>query len=161
MVGYAKRQMPRQRPSKDQREFLEMVRDLGPRDNAQSATVRKGTKRACQVRGWVEWRSLDNFPGVMAWHLTIIGQKVFAPARAATLGLPRYGLMSGFSMLPCPGGDDMTPTRFPKSSDIVEVVVHVVLERVIHHEPSRRVGGQAARPHGVVVHRPHSPSITP
>ncbi len=77
MVGYAKRQMPRQRPSKDQREFLEMVRDLGPRDNAQSATVRKGTKRACQVRGWVEWRSLDNFPGVMAWHLTIIGRKVF------------------------------------------------------------------------------------
>jgi hypothetical protein len=76
MVGYARRRMPRERPSKDQRRFLETLRDLGPRDNAQTAAVRKSTKRACQVRGWVEWRCLDNSPGVRAWHLTIIGRNI-------------------------------------------------------------------------------------
>jgi len=75
MVGYAERRTLREPPSEDQRKFLETLRDLGPRDNAQTAAVRKSTKRACQVRGWVEWRSLDNFPGMRAWHLTIIGQK--------------------------------------------------------------------------------------
>ena len=82
MVGYAKRRMPRGRPSEDQRKFLEMLRDLGPRDNAQSAAIRKSTKRACQVRGWVEWRCLDNLPGLRAWHLTIIGRNALnSPAR--------------------------------------------------------------------------------
>jgi len=76
MAGYAKRRMPRERPSEDQRRFLETLRDLGPRHNAQTAGVRKSTKRACQVRGWVEWRSLDDFPGSRAWHLTIIGRNV-------------------------------------------------------------------------------------
>ena len=75
MVGYARRRMPRERPSQDQREFLETLRDLGPRDNAQTAAVRKSTKRACQVRGWVEWRCLDKLPGMRAWHLTIVGRK--------------------------------------------------------------------------------------
>jgi hypothetical protein len=75
MVGYARRRMPRERPSQDQRKFMEMLRDLGPRDNAQSAAVRKSTKRACQVRGWVEWRCLDALPGIRAWHLTVIGRK--------------------------------------------------------------------------------------
>ncbi len=82
MVGYAKRRMPRKRPSEDQRKFLETLRDLGPRDNAQTAAVRKSTKRACQVRGWVEWRCLDNLPGLRAWHLTIIGRNALnSPAR--------------------------------------------------------------------------------
>jgi hypothetical protein len=76
MVGYAKRRMPGERPSKDQRRFLEALRDLGPRDNAQTAAVRKSTKRACQVRGWAEWRCLDVSPGMRAWHLTIIGRNV-------------------------------------------------------------------------------------
>src|SRR5436190_14863899 len=76
MVEYAKRRMPRQRPSEDQRRFLEILQALGPQDNAQTAAVRKSTKRACQVRGWVEWRCLDRSPGVRAWHLTMIGRKV-------------------------------------------------------------------------------------
>jgi hypothetical protein len=76
MVVYAKRRGPRQHPSKDQRKFLEILRDLGPQDNAQTAAIRKATKRACQVRAWVEWKSLDNFPAIKAWHLTIIGRKV-------------------------------------------------------------------------------------
>ena len=80
MVGYAKRRMPRERPSKDQRRFLEALRDLGPRDNAQTAAVRKSTKRACQVRGWAEWRCFDAFPGVRAWHLTIIGRNALNSA---------------------------------------------------------------------------------
>jgi hypothetical protein len=75
MVRYANRRLRRERPSLDQRKFLETLRDLGPRDNAQTAAVRKSTKRACQVRGWVEWRCLDNLPGMRAWHLTIIGRK--------------------------------------------------------------------------------------
>src|SRR5205809_7396615 len=74
MVGYAKRRRPRERPSEDQRKFLETLRDLGPQDNAQTAAVRKSTKRACQVRGWVEWRCLDSLLGLRAWHLTIIGR---------------------------------------------------------------------------------------
>jgi hypothetical protein len=73
MVGYARRRKLRQGPSEDQRKFLKTLRDLGPRDNAQTAAVRRSTKRACQVRGWVEWRCLDNFPGIRAWHLTVIG----------------------------------------------------------------------------------------
>ena len=74
MVGYAMRRVPRERPSKDQRKFLEILRDLGPRDNAQTAAIRKITKRACHVRGWVEWRCIDQSPGVRAWHLTVIGR---------------------------------------------------------------------------------------
>ncbi len=74
MVGYAMRRVPRERPSKDQRTFLERLRDLGPQDNAQTAAIRKITKRACQVRGWVEWRWIDQCPGVRAWHLTLIGR---------------------------------------------------------------------------------------
>src|SRR6266536_5338116 len=82
MVGYAMRRMPRQRPSQDQREFLELLRDLGPRDNSQTAAIRRGTKRACQVRGWVEWRCLDDLSGLRAWHLT-------APGRNALNSPPR------------------------------------------------------------------------
>jgi hypothetical protein len=74
MVGYATRHKPRERPSEDQRKFLELLRDLGPRDNAQTAAVRRGTKRACQVRGWVEWRCLNDLSGLRAWHLTAIGR---------------------------------------------------------------------------------------
>jgi hypothetical protein len=82
MFGYPMRRVPRQCPSDDQRKFLELLRDLGPRDNGQTAAVRKATKRACQVRGWVEWRSPDNSPSVRAWHLTIIGRKALnSPAR--------------------------------------------------------------------------------
>jgi hypothetical protein len=82
MVGYAKRHRPREHPSEDQRKFLETLRNLGPRDNAQTAAVRKATKRACQVRGWVEWRCLDDLPGMRAWHLTIIGRNALnSPAR--------------------------------------------------------------------------------
>ena len=82
MVGFAKRRMPRKGPSEDQRKFLETLRHLGPRDNAQTAAVRKAPKRACQVRGWVEWRCLDDLPGLKAWHLTIIGRNALnSPAR--------------------------------------------------------------------------------
>ncbi len=82
MVGYAKRRRPRERPSEDQRKFLQTLRALGPRDNAQTATVRKSTKRACQVRGWVEWRCLDDVPRLRAWHLTIVGRNALnAPER--------------------------------------------------------------------------------
>jgi hypothetical protein len=70
------------RASKDQRQFLEMLRNLGPCDNMQTRTVRTMTKRACQVRGWVEWRPIDGFPGVSAWHLTIIGREVLKSVRA-------------------------------------------------------------------------------
>jgi hypothetical protein len=41
MVGYAMRRVPRERPSTDQRKFLETLRDLGPKDNAQTAAIRK------------------------------------------------------------------------------------------------------------------------
>ena len=84
MVGYAMRRVPRERPSTDQRKFLETLRDLGPQDNAQTAAIRKITKRACHVRGWVEWRCIDQCPGVRAWRLTLIGRKVLNhPARPA------------------------------------------------------------------------------
>ncbi len=74
----------RQRPSEDQRRFLELLRDLGPQDNAQTAAVWKATKRAAQARGWVEWRSLDDSPGKSAWHLTIVGRKALnSPAQHA------------------------------------------------------------------------------
>ncbi len=82
MVGYAKRYRLREHPSEDQRKLLEMLRDLGPRDNAQTLSIRKSTKRACQVRGWVEWRCLDDLPGLRAWHLTITGRNALnSPAR--------------------------------------------------------------------------------
>jgi hypothetical protein len=74
MVRYPKRRALREGPSQEQRLFLETLRDIGPRDNAQSQAVRKATKRACQVRGWAEWRPVDGFPGTMAWHLTIVGR---------------------------------------------------------------------------------------
>src|SRR6266581_4729484 len=88
MVGYAKRRRPRERPSEDQRKFLETLRDLGPRDNAQTAAVRKSTKRACQVRGWVEWRWLDDLPGLRAWHLTIIGRNALKSPAQRSRAIP-------------------------------------------------------------------------
>ena len=82
MVSYTMRHRPRECPSEDQRKFLETLRDLGPRDNAQTAAIRKSTKRACQVRGWVEWRCLDGLPGIRAWHLTTMGRKALkSPGR--------------------------------------------------------------------------------
>jgi hypothetical protein len=93
MVGYAKRCTLREGPSEDQRKFLETLRDLGPRDNAQTAAIRKITKRACQVRGWVEWRCRDGLPGVRAWHVTIIGRNVLNPPARRSPGEPaRSGL---------------------------------------------------------------------
>jgi hypothetical protein len=84
MLGYAKRRMPRAHPSELQRKFLELLQNLGPRDNAQTGAVCRATKRACQVRGWVEWKSLDdNFPDSRAWHLTIIGRKTLNRGQAA------------------------------------------------------------------------------
>ncbi len=88
MVRHAKRRVPRPRPSEDQRKFLELLRDFGPRDNAQTAAVLKTTKRACQVRGWVEWRSLDNFPGKRAWHLTIIGRNALNSLARRSRAIP-------------------------------------------------------------------------
>ncbi len=49
MVGFAKRRMPRKGPSEDQRKFLETLRHLGPRDNAQTAAVRKATNSPCRT----------------------------------------------------------------------------------------------------------------
>ena len=99
MVGYAKRCTLREGPSEDQRKFLETLRDLGPRDNAQTAAVRKSTKRACLVRGWVEWRWLDDLPGLRAWHLTIIGRNALnSPAqrsRAIPAQLPNAKSLVG------------------------------------------------------------------
>jgi hypothetical protein len=79
MVGYPKRCTLREGPSEDQRRFLETLRDLGPQDNAQTPAVRKATKRACQVRGWVEWKCRVDFPDLRAWHLTIIGRNALKP----------------------------------------------------------------------------------
>jgi hypothetical protein len=75
MVGFAMRHVPRARPSKHQHRFLEMLRDLGPRSNAETTAVRFSVKRACQVRGWVEWTSRADFPDIRAWHLTLVGRK--------------------------------------------------------------------------------------
>src|SRR5215471_6144019 len=75
MVGYSMRRGLREPPSPDQRKFLETLRDLGPRNSAETLAVRRSTKRACQVRGWVEWRCLEDPSDVKAWHLTIAGQK--------------------------------------------------------------------------------------
>ena len=80
MVGYAERRTWGV-PTEDQRKFLEALRDVGPRDNAQTAGTRKSTKRACRVRGWVEWRRTDGVPDRKAWHLTIAGQKALSPVR--------------------------------------------------------------------------------
>src|SRR5262249_32558537 len=68
MVGYPMRRRLRGPPSPDQRKFLETLRDLGPRNNAETLAVRRSTKRACQVRGWVEWRCLEDPSDVKAWH---------------------------------------------------------------------------------------------
>ena len=96
MVGYAKRRTLREDPSEDQRKFLEMLRDLGPQDNAQTAAIRKITKRACQVRGWVEWRGPDGHPDHRAWHLTIIGRNMLnSPARRN----PREAARSGLTLV--------------------------------------------------------------
>ena len=78
MVGYAERRTW-EPPTEVQRKFLETLRDVGPRDNAQTEAIRKTTKRACQVRGWVEWRRIDGVPDRKAWHLTIAGQKALKP----------------------------------------------------------------------------------
>jgi len=75
MVGCGRRRMAREGASEEQREFVEALGGLGGRDKARTAAVRKSTKRACQVRGWVEWRCLDKLPGMRAWHLTIVGRK--------------------------------------------------------------------------------------
>jgi hypothetical protein len=83
MALYARRFVLRERPSEDQQKFLETLRDLGPQDNAQTAAFRKTTKRACQVRGWVEWRCQDEFPGVRGWHLTSLGRKALNSPRRA------------------------------------------------------------------------------
>ena len=95
MVGYPKRWTLREGPSEDQRRFLETLRDLGPQDNAQTPAVRKATKRACQVRGWVEWRGPDGHPDLRAWHLTIIGRNTLKPrarhSRARLSGLTLVG----------------------------------------------------------------------
>ena len=80
MVGYAERRTWGV-PTEDQRKFLEALRDVGPRDNAQTAGIRKATKRACRVRGWVEWRRTDGVPERRAWHLTIAGQKALSLLR--------------------------------------------------------------------------------
>jgi hypothetical protein len=92
MAAYAQRWAPRGPASEDQRKFLETLRDLGPRDNAQTAVVRKSTKRACQVRGWVEWRCRDDVPGLRAWHLTLSGRNVLNSlarrSRAISVRLP-------------------------------------------------------------------------
>src|SRR5262249_60809956 len=51
---YAKRCAPRGVASEDQRKCLETLRDLGPRDNAQTAVVRRTTARPCHLRGRVD-----------------------------------------------------------------------------------------------------------
>src|SRR5262245_4187820 len=102
MVGYAMRRVPRERPSKDQRKFLEMLQDLGPRDNTQTAAIRKITRRACHVRGGVEWRCIDQCPGVRAWHLTVIGRIAL---RRKQSSLPTIGPLSGAQ----PGAGDGRP----------------------------------------------------
>ncbi len=81
MVECAKPRVPRQRPSKDQYKFLETLRDLGPQDNAQTAAVRKATKRACQVRGWIEWRSLDQIAGTLWLGAWIAARQPNCPTR--------------------------------------------------------------------------------
>jgi hypothetical protein len=88
MVGYAKRHRPRESPSEDQRKFLETLADLGPRDNAQTVAIRKATKRACQVRDWVEWRCLDDLPSLRAWHLTIIGRNALNSSARRSRAIP-------------------------------------------------------------------------
>ncbi len=37
-------------------------------------------------RAWVEWKSLDNFPAMKAWHLTIIGRKAITLVRNGPFG---------------------------------------------------------------------------
>jgi hypothetical protein len=78
MVAYAERRTWHP-PTEVQRKFLETLRDVGPQDNAQTAVIRRITKRACRVRGWVEWRRIDGVPDRKAWHLTIAGQKALKP----------------------------------------------------------------------------------
>src|SRR6266700_2485478 len=57
------------------------ARSRAARQRADRA-IRKSTKRACHVRGWVEWRCLDDVPCKRAWHLTTMGRKALnSPAR--------------------------------------------------------------------------------
>jgi hypothetical protein len=74
MVQYANRRTFSQPLSEKQRKFLEMLRDVGPRDNAQSAAIRKSTKRACHVRAWAAWKYVDGDRGLKAWHITDLGR---------------------------------------------------------------------------------------
>jgi hypothetical protein len=98
MIGYAMRRGPRELPSKDQRKFLEILRNLGPQDNAQTATIRKITKRACQVRGWVEWRCIDQYPAARAWHLTTIGRNALMRRQSSVLQRARIPIVNALVM---------------------------------------------------------------
>ena len=81
MVAFTSRRELRSRPSAYQRKFLEILSERGPQDNTQSAGIRRITKRACQVRGWVEWRCVDGYPQLRAWHLTVVGRKMLESSR--------------------------------------------------------------------------------
>ncbi len=59
-VVYATRHKPLERPSEDQRKFLELFEISGNETTPRLWRSEGGTKRACQVRGWVEWRCLDD-----------------------------------------------------------------------------------------------------
>jgi hypothetical protein len=97
-------------PSESQQRFLEALRDLGPRDNAQTAEVLRGTKHACQCRGWAEWRALDNFSGVKAWHLTIIGRRVLSSVQPlASLGSARLAKLGETLDRPAPPSPQRAP----------------------------------------------------
>src|SRR6266498_2935106 len=87
MVGYAERRTL-DPPTEVQRKFLETLREVGPRDNAQTPAIRKITKRACQVRGWVEWRRIDGVLDRKAWHLTIAGQKALNSLNSKAIPRP-------------------------------------------------------------------------
>ena len=75
MAGYASRAALLDRPSEQQRKFLERLRDLGPQNSVETAMIPKATKRACQVRGWVEWKRLDGLLGLKVWYLTMTGRR--------------------------------------------------------------------------------------
>jgi hypothetical protein len=97
-------------PSESQQRFLETLRDLGPRDNAQTAEVLRGTRHACQCRGWAEWRALDNFPSVKAWHLTIIGRRVLSSVQPlVNLGSVQLAKLGETLDRPAPPGPQRAP----------------------------------------------------
>src|ERR671939_2133565 len=102
MAAYAKRFRSRENPSEHQLKFLESLRALGPLDNAQTSATRKATKRACQMRGWVEWRSIDGRAGTRAWHRTLPGRHALKGAargrdgQIAKIGRSARGLGSAF-----------------------------------------------------------------